>query len=77
MSLVDPCPGELIWRELAVSAVWTVQVVVDPSVLDEHPGLEQAVEVRDEHRPHVSFEPLVEDGHEESAPGRGVHRSLG
>ena len=41
---VGPCSGELVGAEPAVRTMWTVQVVVDSPVLDEHPGLEQGVE---------------------------------
>ena len=41
---VDPDLGELGGREITVGRVWPVDVVVDPPVLDEHLGLEQAVE---------------------------------
>ena len=41
---VGRCSGELVGAEPAVRTVWTVQVVVDPPVLDEHLDLEQGVE---------------------------------
>src|ERR1700735_3900708 len=41
---VDPSLGELVRGEIAVGSVWSVHVVVDPPVLDEHLRLEQAVE---------------------------------
>jgi hypothetical protein len=41
---VDPSLGELVRGEVAVGSVWSVHVVVDPPVLDEHLRLEQAVE---------------------------------
>ncbi len=41
---VGPCSGELVGAEPAVRTVWTVHVVVDPPVLDQHLGFEQGVE---------------------------------
>src|SRR5271168_4668668 len=41
---VGPCSGELVGAEPAVRTVWTVHVVVDSPVLDEHLGLEQGIE---------------------------------
>jgi hypothetical protein len=44
--LVDgPLGGELGWAELAVGGVGSVDVVVDPPVLDDHAGFEEAVEL--------------------------------
>ncbi len=47
LGLVDggPVGGELGWAEFAVGGVGSVDVVVDPPVLDDHPGLEEAVEL--------------------------------
>jgi hypothetical protein len=39
---VDPILGELVGCEVAVGTVWSVHVAVDPPVLDEHLGLDQA-----------------------------------
>ena len=41
---VDPVLGELAGREITVGRVWSVQVVVDPPVLDEDLGFQQGVE---------------------------------
>ena len=43
--LLCPTVGELAWREVYVGRVGSVQVVVDSPVLDDHLGLEQAVEL--------------------------------
>ena len=41
---VGPCSGKLVGAEPAVRTVWTVQVVVDSPVLDEHLGFEEGIE---------------------------------
>ena len=46
LGLVDgPLGGELGGAEVAVGGVGSVDVVVDPPVLDQHAGLEEVVEV--------------------------------
>ena len=39
-----PLQGELGWGRFAVGSVGAVGVVVEPPVLDDHAGLEEAVE---------------------------------